>query len=131
MDALSRRADHVTGEEDNENVTMLPDNLFVNLVAEDLREQVKQATQSDVFATNIIKCLTEKSPPPLRTALSDWTNDDGIILYKGKSYIPENAELRHSIIKEYHWTPWILHNACATQRKLLVARNDHLIEEIY
>ena len=40
-DALSRRADHITGEEDNKNVTMLPDNLFINLVAEDLREQVK------------------------------------------------------------------------------------------
>ena len=36
-DTLSRQADHVTGEEDNENVTMLPDNLFVNLVAEDLK----------------------------------------------------------------------------------------------
>ena len=84
---------------------MLPDNLFVNLVTKDLHEQVKQATQSDEFATNIIKCLMEKSPPPLWTALSNWTNDNGIILYKGKSYIPENTELRHSIIKEYHESP--------------------------
>ncbi|KAF8627679.1 hypothetical protein AX14_011342 [Amanita brunnescens Koide BX004] len=84
---------------------MLPDSLFVNLVAKDLREQVKQATQSDEFATSIIKCLAKKSPPPLRTVLSDWTNDDRIILYKGKSYIPENAELHCSIIKEYHESP--------------------------
>ena len=49
------------------------------------------------------------SAPPLWSALSDWTNDDGIILYKGKAYIPADTNLRRSIIKEYHESPTTSH----------------------
>jgi len=52
------------------------------------------ATVNDEFAQSIKKCLIEKGIPPLRTALSDWSLDDELILFKGKVYIPPNTKLR-------------------------------------
>ena len=72
---------------------MLPGDLFIQIIAEDCHDQIKLATQSDEFASNIKECLSKKSAPPLQSALSDWTNNDGIILYKGKAYIPADTEL--------------------------------------
>ena len=92
-DALSRRPDHTNGEEDTKEVTMLPRDLFIQIIAEDCHDQIKLATQSDEFAFNIIECLSKNSAPPLRSALSNWTNDDRIILYKRKAYVPADTDL--------------------------------------
>ena len=72
---------------------MLPSDLFIQIIAEDHRDQIKLATQSDEFASNIKECLSKKSALPLQSALSDWMDDDGIILYKGKAYIPADTDL--------------------------------------
>ena len=93
-DALSHRPDHTNGEEDTEEVTMLPGDLFIQIIAEDRQDQINLATQSNEFAFNITECLSKKSTLPLRSALSDWMNDDRIILYKGKAYIPADTDLR-------------------------------------
>ena len=74
-------------DDPEELLTMLPEKLFIRTIAEDLREKTIEATKTDEFAISIKKCLQEKGIPPLRTALSDWTLDDEIILYKGKTYI--------------------------------------------
>ena len=50
----------------------------------------------------MIKCLKDRSTPPLRTALSDWTNNDGIILFKNKVFVPNDRDIRRSIIAEMH-----------------------------
>ncbi len=95
-DTLSCRPDHMTKDEPEELITMLPKELrvFVRIIAEDLRDRTMTATVNDEFAQSIKKCLTEKGIPPLRTALSDWSLDDKLILFKGKVYIPPNTDLR-------------------------------------
>jgi hypothetical protein len=70
-DALSRRPDHTKGEEDHKLVTMLPKEQFISLIATDLRDQIQTLSSNDDFIKGIIKCLKERSTPPLRTALSD------------------------------------------------------------
>jgi RNase H-like domain found in reverse transcriptase/Integrase zinc binding domain/Reverse transcriptase (RNA-dependent DNA polymerase) len=104
-DALSRRPDHMSKDEPNELITMLPDKLFVRTIAEDLRDRAISITINDEFAQSIKKCLKDKGTPPLRTALSDWTLDDELIQYKGKTYIPSDVDLRRDLIKEFHESP--------------------------
>ena len=84
---------------------MLPEEQFISLIAVDLRDQIKSLSSNDEFIKGIIKCLTERSTPPLRTALSDWTLDDGIILFKNRVYVPNNRDIRRSIIAETHESP--------------------------
>ena len=82
------------GEDDDELVTMLPEEQFISLIAMDLRDQIKSLSSNDEFIKGIIKCLKERSTPPLRTALSDWTLDDGIMLFKNRVYVPNNRDIR-------------------------------------
>jgi hypothetical protein len=84
---------------------MLPKEQFISLIATDLRDQIQTLSSSDDFIKGIIKCLKERSTPPLRTALSNWTLDDGIILFKNKVFVPNNKDIRRSIIAETHESP--------------------------
>ena len=69
-------------EEDDETIIMLPDNMFVSLIVTDLRDKIIIATETDELATKIKDCLRKQSPPPLQTALSDWSLIDEQIIYK-------------------------------------------------
>ena len=93
-DTLSCCPDHTQGEEDVELVTMLPEDLFVALIATDLQDQIHALSSKDEFIQGIIKCLKDQSMPPLRTALSDWTNNDGIIPFKNKVFVPNDRDIR-------------------------------------
>jgi hypothetical protein len=84
---------------------MLPKEQFISLIATDLRDQIQTLSSNNDFIKGIIKCLKERSTPPLRTALSDWTLDDGIILFKNKVFVPNNKDIRRSIIAETHESP--------------------------
>ena len=86
-------------------VTMLPEEQFISLIATDLCDQIKNLSADDEFIKGIIKCLKERSTPPLQTALSDWTIDDRISLFKNKVFIPNNREIRRSIIAKTHESP--------------------------
>ena len=93
-DALSQCPDHTKGEDDDELVTMLPEEQFISLITVDLRDQIKTLSSNDEFIKGIIKCLKEQSTPPLQTALSNWTLDDSIILFKNRVYVPNNRDIR-------------------------------------
>ena len=93
-DALSRRPDHVTDQNDEENVIVFPDDVMIRSIAEDLRDKIILATTKDSFVATLKTCFADKTPPPLRTAISDWEFQDGLVLFKGKCYIPQDTNLR-------------------------------------
>src|SRR5580692_9461226 len=84
---------------------MLPEEQFISLITVDLCNQIKTLSSNDEFIKGIIKCRKERSTPPLRTALSNWTLDDGIILFKNRVYVPNNRDIRQLIITETHESP--------------------------
>jgi hypothetical protein len=75
---------------------MLPDEMFVNLINLDLQERIIIAKKNDLDgnAADALKLLLEEAPTALTTGLEDWTldkiNDQNILFYKGKSYIPQD-----------------------------------------
>ena len=103
-DALSCRLDHTQGQEDDELVTMLPTDLFLNLISIDLRDRIAKLTETNTYAATIYSCIKRKAPP-LRTALTDWTLDNNLILFKNRVYGPDNLDLHRSIIAETHELP--------------------------
>jgi len=53
-DALSRRPDHVSEEDtDNEDLILLPDELFINLVNIELTKMIESAATSDELVKNM------------------------------------------------------------------------------
>ena len=98
-DALSRRPDLCPNDDtDNENIIMLPDDLFLNLIDTDLQEKIAMSEDLDGTAAEALKLLLEKAPTAMTNGLDDWklehTNGRNILFYKGKNYIPRNIELR-------------------------------------
>ena len=98
-DALSQRPD-LCPEEDNDNqdIVMLPDDMFLNLIDLELQRKIAISDDLDGNAAEALKLLLEGAPTSMTAGLNDWTIDktDGrnILFYKGKNYIPRNTELR-------------------------------------
>ena len=72
-DTLSRRPDFTPEEDtDNKNITMLPDELFVNLINTELQERILNCEKLDSDAMEALKILLEEGPTTIRNQLPDW-----------------------------------------------------------
>ena len=97
-DVLSRRPDLCPEEDtDNENVIVLPNDLFISLIDKRLQKRITNSTDLDGNAAEALKFFLGTGPPAMTTGLEDWTidqsNDRNTLFYKGKNYIPRNMEL--------------------------------------
>ncbi len=68
-----------------------------------LAEQIKAVAQKD---DKYVKVM-EKARDGKKLELS--VNDEGLLLCKGRMCIPENAELRQTILKEAHDSSFAMH----------------------
>ena len=98
LDALSQRPDLCPEEDnDNENIVMLPDALFVSLIDTDLQERIAMADDLNGNAAEALKFLLESAPTAMTAGLEDWAleevNGQNVLFYKGKNYIPRDTEL--------------------------------------
>ena len=72
-DALSRRPDFVPVDDDNNNdITMLPDSLFINLIDTKLQERIALCSTMDKDAIDALSTLLEE-PNVTCDELQDWT----------------------------------------------------------
>jgi hypothetical protein len=101
-DALSRRPDYDTGENDNENVIVLPEHLFTN-AAEilSLEQQVQEAQ--------------EEYKEQMRKLREEFAMDiiEGKEFYRGKLVVPDEEELKRRILQQYHDHPLAGHPGIA------------------
>ena len=73
-DALSRRPDHCPNDDtDNEDIVMLPNDLFINLIDVDLQERIENIDKMDKDAEGALSILSEQGPDTLRNRTEDWT----------------------------------------------------------
>src|SRR5262249_40633234 len=99
----SRRPDHVLDkDEGNDDLILLPDTLFVKTVDLDLKDRLKTATNTDDFFTKALLALQTHGTPPIKSDLSDWKSDEGLLLFKERCYVPPDQELRRDIVRRYH-----------------------------
>jgi len=107
-DALSRRPDHIPEkDDDNEDITILPDSLFINLIDTELQQQIADSKSLNTNATKALKLLLEDGPTELTDDLTDWTTEDlngkPMLFYQGRQYIPKDDNLRRQIVKQFHY----------------------------
>ena len=69
-------------------------------------KEVKAALLSDEV-TKDYKSLLKSGPREFEKSLQDWNYENGLLLYRGKIYIPHSVEdtLRQQIIQMYHDLP--------------------------
>ena len=113
-DALSRRSDHSTGSDDNSDVVLLSPDLFVAAALpaidvtgedQDLLRDIRFAFRQDAedFEEPVVKAirkLRSSGSRALRT--SEWGEQDGLLTYLGKIYVPPTHDLRRRILEQHH-----------------------------
>ncbi|ESK83096.1 pro-pol protein, partial [Moniliophthora roreri MCA 2997] len=102
-DALSRQLDLVDEEEnDNNDIVMLPDKLFVNVINAELRTILEDALPRDEFLQMTMESLIDKGTPPIKSSLQDWRTEGNLLFYKDRAYVPNDPTLQQLIVKTIH-----------------------------
>jgi hypothetical protein len=94
--SLLQRPDLCPQGIDNEDVIVLPEHLFVNLIDMEL-QKIANAKNMDYDAAEAIKELLEQGPKEAKKDLVDWEVEEfegeNVLFYKEKNYVPIDAEL--------------------------------------
>ena len=107
--ALSRRSDHYQKEDrDNENMILLPNDLFVNLLDMELQNQILEVCNIDYNILEALDQLLNSNISDLSKDLDDWkvekTDKGNAIFYQGWNYVPKDFELWKDIVYHDHET---------------------------
>jgi hypothetical protein len=92
-DALSRWADHRSRQGDNDNLTLLAPKLFWIHVLAGARLEGDDKSRGTVKST-------------------EWSESDGLLMFRGKIYVPKDRELRRRIVEQHHDMHIARHAGC-------------------
>ena len=97
-DTLSWRPDYgLDNEHNNEDIILLPDNLFINLLDTDLQKRITNTKEIDFEVKETLDLLLKKGPTNLQKDLSDWK-------MKGKPCYSTKERITSQRIKTYDKT---------------------------
>src|SRR6202042_1062675 len=112
-DALSRRADHGSGREDNKDVTLLSPELFhihalsgLDIVGgerdilRDIRRSLRDDQQEEAVAKAAAQLRQDRTRKTIRS--TEWSEVDGLLAFRGKIYVPKDRALRRRIVEQHH-----------------------------
>jgi hypothetical protein len=113
--ALSRRADHGSGQGDNDNLTLLAPELFrihaltgtrlegeEHNILREVRHSLRNRVQEEAVAKAARELQKDKGRGTVKSA--EWSESDGLLMFHGKIYVPNDKDLRRRIIEEHHDT---------------------------
>jgi RNase H-like domain found in reverse transcriptase len=104
--SLSQQPDLCPQGTDNEDVIVLPEHLFVNIINMEPQKKIANAKNMNYDAAEAIKEWLEQGPKEAQKNLIDWKVEkfegENILFYKRKNSMPINAELQREIVQRYH-----------------------------
>ena len=110
-DALSRRSDHGKGEDDNKDVILLKPEWFKiqalkqgHVLLSGLEEPlVKKIRESKELDESVVRAVEElRKSGTSRIDGAEWAEEQGLILFRGKVYVPKDVGLRRAIVEAHH-----------------------------
>ena len=134
-DALSRRSEYRPegGADTLCSQTLLrPGQLMISASqvpspVDDLASAIRYAFSSDPALVKLLNYLNDpslKPPPPIKKLLDNFTIKDGLVLYKGLVYVPDNFDIKLKILQDHHDSPTAGHFGQAKTLEL-ISRNYH------
>ncbi|GLB35706.1 putative retrotransposable element tf2 155 kda protein type 1-like [Lyophyllum shimeji] len=113
-DALSRRPDHGDGSADNADIVLLKPEFFAvralqgliaageeDKILRDIRRGNREGAQEDVVAKAAAALKSARSG--VRSVRSaEWSEDQGVLMFRGRIYVPNIPELRRRIVEQHH-----------------------------
>ena len=121
-DTLSRRPDLIPKENnDNEQITLLPESLFVNTIDLAIANKIAKSSEKNPIVLKTLQAMDEDLPTQFRSRLSDWSYDARILSYQGRIYIPYQDNLRLELVKKFHDHKTARHPGYLKTKQLLTA----------
>jgi hypothetical protein len=114
-DTLSRRADHGSGQGDNDNMTLLAPELFkIHALAgarfqgdeQNILQEVWHSLKGGVQEESIAKAAKELWKEKSRGTVkgTECSESEGLLMFCGKIYVLNDRDLQHPIIEQHHDT---------------------------
>jgi hypothetical protein len=94
--------------------------MYKGLITADCRLRNSQVL--DFSVAQALEVIKENGPRTMSKGLQEWNLEDGLILYRGKIYVPRDKNLRQDLVKAHHDPPSRGHPGCY-QTQELVSRN--------
>jgi hypothetical protein len=123
-DALSRWADHGSRQGDNNNLTLLAPELFrIHTLAgarlegdqRNILREVQRSLRDDVQEESVVKAARELRKDKGRGTVksTEWSESDGLLMFRGKIYFPKDRDLRRRIVEQHHDMCIARHAGCS------------------
>jgi len=111
--ALSRCPDYKEGiaSENAEQVLLTPEKFYIQALHNiaiptgmdlDLKAALKEGIEADRVTGENLKTMLTSGPRHITKGLQDWNYEDGLFLYKGLVYIPNNENLKCKVTQLFH-----------------------------
>ena len=101
-DTLSR-LQHLNQEvNDNDNIVLLPDKMFISLMDVDLANRIRTSNATDKVVLDALAAAKSDDVLPMKSTLADWIFEDGLVFYQKWCYVPADENLRRNIVRRYH-----------------------------
>jgi hypothetical protein len=128
--ALSRWADHGSCQGDNDNLTLLVPELFqIHALAgarfqgdkQNILQEVWHSLKGGVQEESIAKAARELRKDKGRGMVksTEWLESEGLLMFHGKIYVPNDRDLRCHIVEQHHDTRITGHAGCFKTLKLV------------
>jgi hypothetical protein len=66
-----------------------------------LLDQIRKSNK-EIKVADAIGKIKDLGPIKLQKGLEEWNQENGLILHRGKIYIPKDRQLQNNIIQRYH-----------------------------
>ncbi|THH13118.1 hypothetical protein EW146_g7071 [Bondarzewia mesenterica] len=115
-DSLFRRPDFDDGRSDNEECVLLDCALFVKVltfgedsVKTSLKERIRGSKDMDNEIALALKLIKSAGPRTISKGIEEWNTEDGLILFRGRIYVPKDQDLHREIVWQHHDPPAMGH----------------------
>src|SRR5882724_2228413 len=75
----------------------------------ELKEKIRNSEAMDEEVVNALEEIMKSGPRKIHQGLKEWNAEDGLILYRGRIYVPNELELRREVVKSCHDPPIMGH----------------------
>ena len=58
-----------------------------------MRQRIRESTEKDDEVVSALETILNNGPCSLAKGLQEWNVEDGIILFRGKVYVPKDLKL--------------------------------------
>ena len=79
---------------DNNDVIVLPDNIFIKVLDLSLQEMIQELTKNDDFFAKVLESIKHHGPVLIKLKLDEWSMNNRLLFFQEWCYVLSNDTLK-------------------------------------